>query len=192
MEIVTLALRNKEDVVICTHATESIVTQPTGLIKSLNKSIKCLLWVTQKNIWIDKLCFSYSTPFAIMTEWIPLNSHDAISDTFCSSGQLFEVHFTPWNSTGRNTVVIFSYILKDYIFRQDFQSLLISLKQSLHRRFMSKVNFPKRIRKERDRTCSLKRKSSFFHLVVNSFFLANFLPIFCYQAFGVFLKHLIT
>ena len=46
--------------------------------------------------------------------------------------------------------------------RKSSRFLFDFLKQSLYREFMSKVNFSKKIGKERDRMCLLKQKSSFF------------------------------
>ena len=116
---------NAEDVVVCAHATESITTQRTGLRESLNKSVKFLLWVDKKNICIKKLGF-FLFYASTMIEWIPLNSPEAVSDIFCCSWQLFEVQFTPWNSTGRNTVV-FLFIKILQIFSNTTGTVLVTM-----------------------------------------------------------------
>ena len=118
-----------------------------------------------------------------MTEWIPSTSHEAISDTFCSSWQLFEVKFTPWKSTGRNTVAYFQYTSKlikyrwQYIiyneqinYRLQFLSRFSESFRLFEAKFFPRIyiegKFSKEIGKERDRMCLPKQNSSFFHLVV--------------------------
>ena len=113
-------MRNVEDVVVYVHATESIATQRTGVMESLFKRVTFLLWIDQPNMLINKLCFLLF--YAVfMIEWIPSTSHEAISDTFCSSWQLFEVKFTPWKSTGRNAVVYFQYTFFSWGFQISFR-----------------------------------------------------------------------